>query len=445
MERVWSSVAWTGSPLGSALAQGDVVAQLSTVLAAVTVAWVCVWLFERTAAGERQAHKVLLGTRHWDGVLWPAVLLLLLWLSRMILRQQNEVHVVNLALHFSLAWTVMAVAARVLSVAFHGAAWVRAVAAGVVALAWGGWALWAVGALGILLNELSAISWTLGGNTWTLRHVMEGAITTVMVLILALWLSSAVESKLLSNVSGSDLSLRKMLANSVRAVLVFLGLVLALNAVGIDLTALSVLGGAIGVGIGFGLQKLASNYVSGFVILGERSVRIGDTVRVDGFEGAVTDIRGRYTVLRAATGVESIVPNELLIIGRVENLSLADTRVWLSSAVTVGYDSDVDLVMTLLEEAAATEPRVMQDPPPRAALQSFGPDGLDFVLGFWIADLPNGRLNVTSAVNVAVLRALRAHRIDIPYPQRVLHWASEPGGTAEVGKERLSPPRGGTV
>lgn len=406
--------------------------QSATVLGAVMVAWASVWLFERASGGARHAHRVLLGKRRWDGVLLPAMLLMLLWLSRMILRQDSEVHVVNLALHFSLAWSVMAVSARVLAVAFRGAPWVRAVAASVVVLAWVGWSLWAVGALSVVLDELSAISWTVAGNTWTLRNVVEGLVSTSGVLILALWVSAAVEAKLLSNVAGSDLSLRKMLANIVRALLVFVGLVIALNAVGIDLTALSVLGGAVGVGIGFGLQKLASNYVSGFVILGERSVRIGDIVRVDGFEGAVTDIRGRYTVIRAASGVESIVPNELLIIQRVENLSLADSRVWLSSAITVGYDSDVAQVMALLESAAATEPRVMKDPPPRAALASFGADGLDFVLGFWIEDLPNGRMNVTSAVNVAVLAALRAHAIDIPYPQRVLHWAPGSEGNGAI-------------
>ena len=427
MQLAWNGAVWSRSPLGSALAQGDVAIQLGAVGAAVVVAWLCVWLFERASSGARLGHGVLLGSRRWDGVLLPAVLLLLLWLSRLILGQQDEVPVVNLALYFSLAWAVMSIVGRVLGVAFHGAAWVRMVAKVVVTLAWTGWGLWAVGVLPLLLEGLTAVRWTVGGNTWTLRNVVEGLVTTSLVLILSLWLSSAVEARLLSNVGGNDLSLRKMLANSVRVLLVFLGLVLALNAVGINLTALSVLGGAVGVGIGFGLQKLASNYVSGFVILGERSVRIGDSVRVDDFEGVVTDIRGRYTVIRAPTGVESIVPNELLITGRVENLSLADPKVWLSTAVTVGYDSDVKEVMALLEGAAAAEPRVLKDPGPRAALKSFGADGLDFVLGFWIEDLVNGRMNVISSINVSVLEALRANRIDIPYPQRVLRWAPEAG------------------
>jgi small-conductance mechanosensitive channel len=251
--------------------------------------------------------------------------------------------------------------------------------------------------------------------------MIEGALTAGAVMILMLWISSAIESRLLRKAMGADLSLRKAVSNATRAMLLFLGLIIALSAVGIDLTALSVLGGAIGVGIGFGLQKLASNYVSGFVILAERSMRIGDNVRVDGFEGRITDINARYTVIRSLAGRESIVPNEILITSRVENLSLADTRVWLSTVVGVAYDSDVDLVRRLLTDAALAHERVLRDPAPSAALSSFGADGLEFTLGFWIADPENGQLNLRSEINLAILGALRQNGIEIPYPQRVVH------------------------
>ena len=135
----------------------------------------------------------------------------------------------------------------------------------------------------------------------------------------------------------------------------------ALSAAGIDLTALGVLGGALGVGIGFGLQKLAANYVSGFVILAERSMRIGDNVRVDGFEGRISDIKARYTVIRSATGRESIVPNEMLITQRVENMSLTDPKVWQSTVVTVAYSSPVDEVMAVLVQAPRTGLKTFED------------------------------------------------------------------------------------
>jgi len=177
----------------------------------------------------------------------------------------------------------------------------------------------------------------------------------------------------------------------------------------------------VGVGIGLGLQKLAANYVSGVVILAERSMRIGDIVRVDTFEGRITDINARYTVIRSLAGREAIVPNETLITSRVENLSLADPRVWQSTVVSVAYDSDVDLVRQLLVEAAMAQPRVLKDPGPSAALSAFGADGLEFTVGFWIADPENGQLNIRSDINLAILKSLREHRIEIPYPQRVVH------------------------
>jgi small-conductance mechanosensitive channel len=182
-----------------------------------------------------------------------------------------------------------------------------------------------------------------------------------------------------------------------------------------------VLGGALGVGLGFGLQKLASNYVSGFVILAERSLRIGDTVRVDNFEGVVADIKTRYTLIRSLTGRESIVPNEKLITERIENLSLADPKVLLTTEVSVSYEADVDEVRRILLEAARDAPRVIAEPGPGVHLLRFGADGLEFRLLFWIADPQNGSGNVVSDVNIRVLKGLRQAGIEFPYPQRVLH------------------------
>jgi small-conductance mechanosensitive channel len=246
------------------------------------------------------------------------------------------------------------------------------------------------------------------------------------VMVLVLWISAAVERKVLRD-AVADLSLRKVAGNAIRAVLLLVGFLFALSAVGVDLTALSVLGGALGVGLGFGLQKLASNYVSGFVILAERSLRIGDTVRVDNFEGVVADIKTRYTLIRSLTGRESVVPNEKLITERIENLSLADPKVLITSEVSVAYDSDPDVVQQVLLEAAQGAPRVIADPAPAVRLVNFGADGLDFQVLFWIADPQNGQLAVKSDVNLRILKGLRAAGIGIPYPQRVVHVVG-PGG-----------------
>ena len=143
-------------------------------------------------------------------------------------------------------------------------------------------------------------------------------------------------------------------------------------------------------------------------------------VRVDGFEGQITDIRARYTVIRSGSGRESVVPNEMMVTQRVENLSLADRRVWQSTTVGVAYDSDVRQVQALLREATLSSPRVLRDPAPSASLSAFGADGLEFTVGYWMSEPEAGVLGLRSEVNIAILDALRTHGIDIPFPQRVV-------------------------
>ena len=402
-------------------AQPTVWLELAALAICVLLAWGVASLLRRALGMKDSTGSVLFGRQVFDGALFPLLLLVLGYLARALLLQFVPLAVFKVAIPVLVSLVVIRLGVKVLQVAFAAAPWVRAIERTISWLAWGAMVLWVSGLLPLVLAELEDIQWKVGASTLSLRTLLEGALTAGAVMILMLWISSALEARLLKSAVGSQLSLRKAVANITRAVLLFLGLIFALSAVGIDLTALSVLGGAVGVGIGFGLQKLAANYVSGFVILAERSMRIGDNVRVDNFEGRITDITTRYTLIRSPAGRESIVPNEMLITNRVENLSLADPRVWLSTVVSVGYESDVDLVRRLLVEAALAQPRVLKDPEPSAALSAFGADGLEFTLGFWIADPENGQLNIRSAINIAILQSLRAHSIEIPYPQRVVH------------------------
>ena len=401
--------------------QPTVLIELAVLAACVLLAWGVAASVRRALRMEDESASVLFGRKVVDGVLFPALLLTLGYTARAVLLKFVPLAVFKVAIPVLVSLVVIRVGVKVLQVALHGAPWVKVLERSISWLAWLGMVLWVSGLLPLVLKELDAITWTMGSATMSLRTMLEGAITAAAVLILALWISAAIEARLLRKAVGSELSLRKAVSNATRALLMFLGLIVALSAVGIDLTALSVLGGAIGVGIGFGLQKLASNYVSGFVILAERSMRIGDNVRVDNFEGRISDINARYTVIRSLGGRESIVPNEVLITTRVENLSLADTRVWLSTVVSVGYDSDVDLVRRLLEEAALAQPRVVRNPGPSAALSAFGADGLEFTLGYWIDDPENGQLGLRSDINLTILASLRANGVEIPYPQRVVH------------------------
>ena len=362
-----------------------------------------------------------------DGLLFPVLALVLAVGARYALVGVVPIAVFRLVVPILMSLAVIRLMVRVLHAAFPASAVMRVVERSVSWVAWIAVVAWITGVLPLFMDQLDEVQWKMGNARVSLRNVVEGSLNAAIVLVVALWVSSAIESRLLRGATD-NLSVRKMAANITRAMLLFVGLIFALSAAGIDLTALGVLGGALGVGIGLGLQRLAANYVSGFVILAERSVRIGDNVRVDNFEGRITDINARYTLVRALNGRESIVPNETLITSRVENLSPVRGRVGQTVVLTVNYDSDIELVERLLLDAVRDRPRVLADPAPSVALSNFGADGLEFTLSYTIDDPENGQLNLRSDINRAILNALRAHHIDIPFPQRVVRVVGQGGG-----------------
>jgi small-conductance mechanosensitive channel len=395
------------------------------------------WLIVRLLRGPLPTPgSTWFGDRVVDGALFPALALLLAVAARWALRDVLPIAVFKLAVPILMSLAVIRLTVRVLRVTFPNSQLMRVVERSVSWLAWIAVVLWITGVLPLVLQELDDIKWKIGATQISVRNLIEGGISAVLVLMLTLWVSSLLEAQLLRGTLG-NIGVRKMAANTLRALLLFLGLIFALSAAGIDLTALGVLGGAIGVGIGFGLQKLAANYVSGFVILAERSMRIGDLVKVDNFEGRITDITTRYTVIRALNGRESIVPNEMMITQRVENSSLADPNVSVSTTVQVAYGTDLDMLMPRLSAAVAAVPRVLPVSPPAVQLTGFGADGLDLTISFWIADPENGQGNVRSSANLAILRTLNETGVDIPFPQRVVRHeglgGALPPGVVEAG------------
>ena len=384
------------------------------------VAWGMVALLRR-ALGLQEVRSIWFGRRVLDGVLFPLLLLCLGFVARAVLDHYLPIAVFKVVIPVLLALVAIRVGVNVLQVAFAQVPWMRVLEHTISWIVWLTMVLWVSGLLPVILLELDQITWKIGGSTLSVRTLLEGLVTAGAVLLLTLWISSAIESRLLRSATGGELSVRKAVSNALSALLMFVGLMLALSAAGIDLTALSVLGGAVGVGIGLGLQKLAANYVSGFVILAERSMRIGDSVRVDNFEGVITQINARYTVVRSLTGRESIVPNEMLITNRIENLSLVDSKIFQTTVVSVAYDSDVELVRGLLIDATKAQERVLSEPGPSVYLSAFGADGLEFTVGYWLSDPENGQLQLRSSINIAILAALRQNHIEIPFPQRVIH------------------------
>jgi small-conductance mechanosensitive channel len=405
LEKLVQDLGHPGMPLGFAV-----------LLGCLALAFAICWFIGRG----RTTDSVWFGRAIVDGLLFPLLALGLTYSAMLMLAHRQPVVLLKIALPILISLAGIRFLARVFTVVFPHSGAARLVERVFSWLAWLAAVLWILGVLPQVLEEMDSLEFVFGKSRISLLRLVQGILSAGTVLVLALWLSATVEKRLL-NQAVQDLSLRKVAANALRSILLLVGLLFALSAVGVDLTALSVLGGAIGVGLGFGLQKLAANYVSGFVILFERSMRIGDSVKVADFEGVVTDIKTRYTLIRAPNGREAIVPNEKVITERVENLSLADTRILITCDVTVGYESDVARVQQILCAAATGTRRVLKEPAPIAHLARLGADGLEFSLLFWIEDPANGQLNVRSEVNIRILQGLQAAGIEIPYPQRVVH------------------------
>jgi len=392
-----------------------------TELAVAAAMLLCAWALVR-AVGRQHLHatSVWFGDHVIDGVLFPLLALVLAVVARHVLQALGvPLAVFRVVVPVLVSLALVRLTARVLTAAFPSHRWVVAVERSLSWLVWGGVVLWVSGLMPAVLAEMDGVRWKIGASTLSLRNLVEGGITAAIVMVLALWVSAAIERKLLAG-PVEDLSLRKIAANLVRAALLFIGLIIALSAAGIDLTALSVFGGAFGVGLGLGLQKLAANYVSGFVILAERSLRIGDTVKVDGFEGRITDITTRYTIVRALNGREAIVPNEMLISQRVENASLADSRLLVTTTVQVAYGTDLAVLMPALALVVQAVPRVVPEPAAAVQLANFAADGLELMILFWITDPQNGTSGVRSEVNLAIWGELQRRGVEVPFPQRVV-------------------------
>ncbi|GAA5783973.1 mechanosensitive ion channel family protein [Chitiniphilus shinanonensis] len=302
----------------------------------------------------------------------------------------------------------------VLRSTFNNAQWLIRSEKYIAGIIWTLYALHVVGLLPEIVEALNSVSFKIGKINISLLGVINGLFSVALTLLVAMWLSRLIEQRLMG-ASLMDMNLRVVLAKLTRTFLVTLAVIVALPLVGIDPTVLSVFGGALGVGLGFGLQKIASNYVSGFIILLDRSVKLGDLIQIDARQGVITGLTSRYVVLKGADGTESLVPNETLITSTVVNQSYNDRSVWIKLPISVAYESDLQLVMKLLVDATRDIERIVQDPPPRAYLENFGASAVDLSVGFWVKDPENGTLALKSQINERLWLAFREHRINIPF------------------------------
>lgn len=413
----WADIADYGNPglmwqiltLILCLAAGSAMARL---LRAVLV---------RQQASEDGKNMMKLGMSSFSRVLSPLLGLILIELMRPTLARYHHVHVLQVFVPLIASFVIMRAAfyiiRRIATKKGQDATSLLLIEKIVSLIVWVGVMLYISGWWPDILQFLDENELPVGAHRISLLTILQGTGSVAVTLVLALWVGAVIEERLLK-LDSMHSSLRVVLARAVRSALVVIAVLVSLSLVGIDLTVLSVFGGALGVGLGFGLQKIASSYVSGFVVLLERSLSIGDIVSFDKYYGIVTHINTRYTVLQGLDGVETVVPNDVLISGPIQNLSLTDSTLRLATTVTVGYSTDLDTIMKAMEAAAGEVPRVLELPAPQVVLSKFGTNGFDLELGFWINDPQNGRSGVTSDVNRAIWRVLKDNNVELPSPQR---------------------------
>jgi small-conductance mechanosensitive channel len=293
-------------------------------------------------------------------------------------------------------------------------------------------ALRIVGWFGQIQTTLDGIDLLPGTNRFTVWELVKGLVAVAGFVLISSVVARAIERQVM-RLSAFALSTRLGISKFIYTLLISLGVLLGIRSAGVDLTALTVFTGAIGIGLGFGLQSIASNFVSGFVLLLDKSIKPGDVISFTGHTGTSTEnfgwvqeLRGRFVVVRDRDGVDTLVPNQHLINNPVINWSYSDRRVRLKLPVRVSYRDDVEVALQVLLQATSCSTRILQDPAPVSRLMQFGDSGMDIELRFWIADPENGVNNVRSDVNRAIWRLFREHGITIPVAQREVQVRESP-------------------
>jgi small-conductance mechanosensitive channel len=358
-------------------------------------------------------------------VVTPVVLaLLLVTMTRGVLFAAHfDVTLIDAAIRLTGAYVVVRVGVFLFAASLGNKSWMQHWENRVTLLIWFAIAAEYLGWLDPIIATLDSVGVVAGKSRITVWSILKLLFTLTLFVLVAAWISRWVERRLkkLGNLAPST---RIGIAKFSNAFLIALSILMGLNAAGVDLTALTVLTGAIGLGLGFGLQSIAANFVSGFVLLMDRSIKPGDVISLSGQAGTSTEnfgwvqeLRGRYVVVRDRDGVEMLVPNQQLISNAVINWSYTDPRIRLKLPVRVSYGDDPELALQILLAACEGQRRILRDPLPVSRLMHFGDSGIELELRFWISDPQDGVNNVRSDVNRAIWRLFKEHRITIPVAQ----------------------------
>ena len=372
-----------------------------------------------SSADTRNLRRLTL--RSLQRIILPLSMLLVALVGKAVM-QHFQMHVVLLALVVPLMLSLAGIrlAVYVLRKALRpgpaAKAWETLISTSIWVLV----ALHLLGWLPDIARALDAFGYSFGNVRISLFTVLQFAVAVGALMVLATWMSQVIEQAL-SRSTHISAGVKVGLSKTVKFGLYTLAGLLSLNAVGIDLSALTVFGGALGVGIGFGLQRIASNFISGFILVFDGSIRPGDVISINQKFGWVQELRARYIVVRDRDGVETLIPNENLITTEVINWSYSDKQVRIKVPVQISYEDDPEAAMEVLLKAAAASPRVLHNPPPAARMMGFGDSGMELELRVWIRDPEDGVGIVHSDINVAIWKGFKEAGITIPYPQQDLH------------------------
>lgn len=388
--------------------------QFAIIVAAVTLAWLINGALRNYVMVHAPEHwKIAIGSI--NRTLFPLSTLVFILLSQWVLSGWQHTSLLQLASRLFLAMAVIRLIVYLLRYLFSPGGWLKTLESIIGWSVWGVLALHLTGVLPQLTEALADMRFNIGKNPVNLLLVLQALLTVVVTIFIALWLSRILENKLM-RAEQVNVNLRVVLGKLIRIVLLFIATLAALSAVGLDITLLSVFGGALGVGLGFGLQRIASNYVSGFIILLDKSMQIGDVVTVDRHYGVVRDMRSRYMVLAKHDDTHVIIPNESLITTAVVNHSLTSHNERVQLQFTIAFDSDLEQVITLAKEIANKQERVLVTPAPEAQVNGFGEHGVELLLTVWVADPENSVGGLRSAIYLEIWKAFKQLEIKFVKP-----------------------------
>ena len=385
--------------------------QLAIIIAAIAIAWMINGVLRQAVMQRAPEHwKLAIGSV--NRVLFPLSTLTVVLISQIILSKWQHVGLLQLASRLLLAMAAIRLILYFVRYLFPPGGWLKTLESIIAWSIWGVLVLHLTGVLPEIALSLENIQFNVGKNQLNLLLVLQALVTIVITIFAALWVSRMVENKLMRT-EHVNANLRVVLSKLIRILLMFIALLVALSAVGLDLTLLSVFGGALGVGLGFGMQRIASNYVSGFIILLDKSMQIGDVLTVDKHYGVVSDMRSRYMVLSKLDGSNVIIPNELLIIGAVINHSLTEHKGRVLIRMAINYDSPLELAMRLMCDSANNHVRVLQNPTAEVQIEGFNEHGIVLVLTVWIEDPEKGAAGLQSALLMNIWKQFKQNAIFI--------------------------------